>query len=163
MAVAVHTMSVSAVSMTSPSRTATVVLPLFAEICTPPEVPPGFLSALVLVPPTVASLVMMYSPPALMEPTLTYLSTTGAVTVTTQVSVKPPSLVVTVMVAVPAEPPLTVAIVSSLLVQVTPLLVAFAGVNATARFVVLPTSTLAVSSIETPSTATGSTGTSVLT
>ena len=118
-------MSVSVVSMMLPSRILTVVFPLFAVIWFPPEVPPGFLRALVLVPPTVASFVIIYSPPPFMLSTLTDLSTTGAVTVTVHVAVLLLA-VVTVIVAVPAAtavtvPPLTVATLGSLLVQVSAL------------------------------------------
>lgn len=81
-------------------------------------------------------------------------------TVTVQVSVQPPSAVVTVMVALPAETPLTTPLLTvAILVfeedQVTFLFVASLGETVAVRLVVEPTATLAVEAERlTPVTAT---------
>ena len=84
------------------------------------------------------------------------------VTVTVQESVKLPSLVVAVIVAVPTETPVTspelftVATDSSLLVQVTFLLVASSGMTLAATSATLPISTVSVAGVtSTPVTGTG--------
>ena len=151
----------SVVSIMLPSFIETVVLPLFAVILLPALVPPGFLSALVFELFTVASLVMMYSPPFLRLSTLTYLSTTGAITVTVHVAVLLPSSVVTVIVAVPAAIAvtiplsLTVATLGSLLLHVTALFVASEGVTVAVSCTVSPISSVfSVGSTLTPVTST---------
>ena len=84
------------------------------------------------------------------------------VTVTVQVSVKPPSLVVAVIVVVPRDTPvtspelLTVATLLSLLVQVTFLSSAFSGMTLAVTSVTLPISTVSSEgSTSTPVTRTG--------
>ena len=72
--------------------------------------------------------------------------TAFCITVTSQVSVKPPSLVVAVIVAVPAEIPFTTPFVTVATfaldeVQVIPFLVAFSGVIIALIVSVLPFST----------------------